>query len=125
MLNRQNGLELTALTAESEAGLASRNQPANAADIIKVLEDMHEENERIIELYAEEKECVKTLSKLLKDLMRTLNTSLVLSREVLEGKGLDASQIYISVDSEVNIILRDGQVKTMKQIGRASCRERV
>lgn len=94
--------------------MASHNQPDKAPEIIRLLEDIHEENERISELYAQEKECIKALSQLLKDLMKTLNTTLVLSREALERQGLDASQIYIGADSEVNIVLRNGQVKTMK-----------
>jgi len=113
-LNRKNGSGLSALTTEREAGITDSNEPEKPPEIIELLEGIHEENERISELYAREKECVKALSKLLKDLMITLNTSLVLSKEVLERKGLDASQIYINGDSEVNIVLRDGQVKTMK-----------
>ena len=114
MLNRKKAPKLKALTVESTAAPSNRNQSDKDSGIIKLLEDIHEENERISELYAREKECVKVLSELLKDLMRTLNTSLVLSRGAFGRNGLDASRIYISVDSEVIIVQRDGQVKTMK-----------
>ena len=91
-----------------------RKDSSEGSDIFRLLKEINEESAQISELRALEEKYVQDLSEVLKGFLKSVGTSVDLSKEAIKSLGMKASKVSITPECEIRIVLPSSHVKVAK-----------